>query len=338
MEDSRWLHINEPGWEKELRRVGEELAQELFSQSTPANLQFWKDFQRAILAAGGIENLRIRFIVQDDFHPIALEALKERGEEYLMLQAPVYRREEVMPTLSPFDSRCLFSDQAPSREPLNFLLIQAQISTSYIFQEGDLKDVPLSSLDCLEDEIQSIEKSLYDLKAKGELIGEVRVLKPNDSDQDCLFSQAVYQVLKENRWHVVHYGGHTYDDPNHKTGYVFFPTHSTLSPIEPVKIDLFALWLKHAHTQFLFLSSCKSAEQDFIYRLSREGIPSIMGFLWKVEDSKASEYAKCFYKYLLGGKKKSLEYACLQAKKEMHAKYRDNPIWAAPVLITQVGI
>ena len=95
---------------------------------------------------------------------------------------------------------------------------------------------------------------------------------------------------------------------------------------------------KAAKTRFIFLSSCRSAEQDFIYHLAKEGIPAVMGFLWKVDDAKAKEYADTFYSRLFGGNERSLEYACLEAKREMHARYEDNPIWASPVLLMQVGL
>ena len=63
-----------------------------------------------------------------------------------------------------------------------------------------------------------------------------------------------------------------------------------------------------------------------------------MGFLWNVSDPKAREFAESFYDKLLAGKERSLEYACLAAKQEMHAKYENNPIWASPVLVMQVGV
>ena len=94
--------------------------------------------------------------------------------------------------------------------------------------------------------------------------------------------------------------------------------------------------MKRSDTRFVFLSSCKSAKHDFIYHLAKHGIPAIMGFLWKVNDEKAKGYADSFYGHLLSDEERSPEYACLEAKREMHAKYEDDPIWASPVLVMQV--
>ena len=164
----------------------------------------------------------------------------------------------------------------------------------------------------------------------------MRVIRPNTVPDGQSFIDEVEHTLKDT-WHVVHYAGHTLYEPEHRTGYVFFPG-SDLRPVEPVKIDLFALWLGRSHTRFVFLSSCKSAEHDFIYHLAKVGIPAIMGFLWKVDDERAKGYADSFYGHLFGDKERSLEYAFLEAKQEMYAKYEDDPIWASPVLVMQVGL
>jgi len=95
--------------------------------------------------------------------------------------------------------------------------------------------------------------------------------------------------------------------------------------------------LEEADTRFVFLSSCASAGQDFIYQLAKERVPAIMGFLWKVKDAPAREYATSFYQCLLEGQQNSLEYACLGAKKLMYARYRGDPIWASAVLVMQVS-
>lgn len=57
-----------------------------------------------------------------------------------------------------------------------------------------------------------------------------------------------------------------------------------------------------------------------------------------MNDPKAKEYAESFYKHLFGEKERSLEYACLEAKKEMFAKYKNSPIWASGVLVMRVGV
>jgi len=52
----------------------------------------------------------------------------------------------------------------------------------------------------------------------------------------------------------------------------------------------------------------------------------------------AFQYTQEFYRELLAGKKRSLEYAFLNARKKIYAMYKDNPIWAAPVLVVQIPL
>ncbi|MGD8208058.1 MAG: response regulator, partial [Thiohalocapsa sp.] len=89
---SRRVHIDEPEWEEELREIGEDLAYQLFLQRTPDNLQFLEDFNQKVGEVKGVDNIRIRFVVDSKLHPIAFEALKRKGQDYLMLRTPIYRR------------------------------------------------------------------------------------------------------------------------------------------------------------------------------------------------------------------------------------------------------
>src|SRR5208337_4295337 len=107
--------------------------------------------------------------------------------------------------------------------------------------------------------------------------------------------------------------------------------------VKPIKIDVFASWLQRAKARFIYLSSCKSAGHDFIYHLAKEGVPAILGFLWKVEDERAHEFADKFYQFLFDDPL-SLEHACFKARTEMHKEREDSSIWASPVLVMQVAV
>src|SRR5262249_49122655 len=142
-------------------------------------------------------------------------------------------------------------------------------------------------------------------------------------------------VLHTDKWHVLHYAGHSYYHIQHKVGeevgYLFYPCDNGL---EPERVDVLAYWLGEADTRFVFLSSCEGGQQDFIHHLSKVGVPGIMGFRSNVNDPNATAYAGSFYKHLFS--KKSLEYACFEAKKEMRAIHTHKPIWAIAVLVMQV--
>ena len=168
-----------------------------------------------------------------------------------------------------------------------------------------------------------------------ELKDVIRVDVPANGSLKALVQET---LQKAGNWHVVHYAGHTHYDAQNQMGYVFFPCAGEINNIEPVRIAQFALWLEMADTRFVFLSSCKSAGQDFIYQLAKGRVPAIMGFLWEVGDAPAREYATSFYQCLLEGQQDLLEYACLAAKKQVHANYPASPIWASPVLVMQVSV
>ena len=73
----------------------------------------------------GIENIRVRFKVEDTLHPIAVEALKRRevDQEAWMLRTAVYRCQAPQPR-----GRCgLFQDEQTRERPINFLFIQADV-------------------------------------------------------------------------------------------------------------------------------------------------------------------------------------------------------------------
>lgn len=335
VEKSRRVPKDTETWKSELTEVGEELADELF-QPTPTNLLFRDEFNRWE-GKVGIQNIRVRFTVQDTLHPIVVEALKQsENSDYWMLQTAVYRGQKPQRNGSA-EPHGLFQDEETAEGPLNFLIVQADLPYRDIVSEGEI-DVTLDPLPNVAAEVAAVESLLKDLKAQQKPIGEVRVIATRGLPAGASLKDLVEDLLRNGgtHWHILHYAGHTYYDAAHETGYLFFPGAN--GKYEPVKIDLFAWWLKSADTRFVFLSSCEGAQQDFIYHLAKERVPAIMGFLWNVSDPKAREFAESFYDKLLGGKERSLEYACLAAKQEMHAKYENNPIWASPVLVMQVGV
>lgn len=333
---SRRVHIDEPEWEEDLREIGEELAEQLFLQRTPDNLRFLEEFNQKVGEVKGIDNIRIRFVVDSELHPIAFEALKRKGQDYLMLSTPIYRRIDNRSDILCLNPQQLFQDDESRQRPVNVLIIEANVPPGSYVNDDELGlHLPLEPLDQLEQEVNQLTTRLETFKKNGGRVGKVKVIREEDVPPDRSFAKCVEATLREGHWHIVHYGGHTHYDPKNSTGYVFFPG-SGIQAVEPITIDLFAMWLRSS-TRFVFLSSCTSAEEAFMFRLVKEGVPAILGFLWKVEDKMAREFAMCFYDRLFQAGGQSLEYACLQAKKEMHAVHVNNPIWAAPVLVVQAN-
>jgi CheY-like chemotaxis protein len=348
------VHVKDPGWEYELKDVGETLSELLFYK-TPKNIQFYGALREWMGKIGGIENMAVRFTVDDTLHSLVVEAIKQAESNYWMLQTAIYRGLEP-PSGTPGIARSgLFTDEATRTGPLNILIIAADLADG-ASTTVDGHTISLAPLKNLAGEVGDIVELLAKLKGgEGYRIGEVRVLAPKelaaeqatpaaardgtsiDVAADGSMKGLVESALRQGTWHIIHYAGHTYYDDKKSAGYVFFPHSGGLDDVEPVNISEFALWLEYADTRFVYLSSCSSANQDFIYQLARMRIPAVMGFLWEVNDELAREHAKTFYRCLFFGQENSLEHACLEAKKEMHARHSDDPIWASSVLVIQVS-
>jgi CHAT domain-containing protein len=322
-------------WQRQLQRLSEELTQELFER-TPLNRRFLQELSEWV-GHVGIENIRVRFAVDSGIYPMPVEAFKQSGDaDYWMLKTVVYRRQEQGPKGEDLETRGLFQDEQTRERPLNVLIIQAEVPREVLVKTPEL-DLTLPPLPALAKEVARVTKQLSDLKARtAHTIGEVRVFDRSTVAAGQTFRETLEAVLKEKPWHLVHYAGHTHFDDANQAGYLFFPLGDY--ELEPRKIDLFAWALRGADTRFVFLSSCRGGQQDFIYHLSKVGVPAIMGFLVDVRDDEAAAFARSFYEHLFNGKEKSLEYACLEARREMHATFPDSPIWASPVLVMRLGV
>lgn len=312
---SKVLVNEDDEWEMDLRDIGETLGKEIFQ----SNYQFSKKFFEFLGRVGGRKNANIRFVIEKHAHPIMLEALKEAGERYWMLDAPIYRRVK-----EPTNRFALFQDPETRAGPINCLIIEADIGNAMVPELGKklgpLENVPIEVGELCEFLGRPENKERFH-------IGEVRVLK--EGEGQTTFKDLVRNTLAEGKWHIVHYAGHSYFDKRQQTGYVFFPGQR----IAAVKAEEFANWLNDSDVRFLYLSSCHSSEEDFVFSLANNMVPAIVGFRWDIEDRMAAEYTRCFYSQLF--EKKSLEYAFLEARRQMHARHREHPIWASPVLVVQ---
>jgi hypothetical protein len=337
MEDSREC----PQWLDELKDVGESLWRELCNDYS----KFKNDFNTHVQEVNGIENTRIRFLmrmvdrkededlarVSEQMQAVVLEALMDDQQKFLMLQAPIYR--DI--SLSNFEGEFPLFDRRVEEEAINCLIIEADASTDsdtkvYLKkprkkpQEIELKE--LRHIKGTTGESRLLENYLKKNAPQG-MIGIVTRLAQELVPENTTFTDWVFQVLeKDGPWHLVHYAGHSLVDDD-GDGYVFFPGPNIP---KPVKIPTFSRYLRDAEARFLYLSSCQSSKDDFVFQLASQGVPAILGFRWSIVDDKAKEFALKFYEHLF--KYRSLDQAFLEARRYIH-KYKDNRIWAAPMLI-----
>lgn len=334
-----------PRWQEELKAVGESLRCEICE----GEQKFKSDFKNLLKEVKNkIHNTRIRFKLnvgtrdvkdskkvkdpRDEYsevlQAVVLEALLDDQKKFLMLHAPIFRRLDVSRLEDKDDEESqyrypLFYKQARA-EALNCLIIEADTSgiVSIEQKHGQVRE-NLKHLTHLGEESEGLQKFLQKRH-------KVLRLSKDRLPENLSFKDWVANILEEQGpWHLVHYAGHSLYTED-KTGYVFFPGENYA---EPMNIADFSKLLRLAQARFLYLSSCQSSEDDFVFQLANRGIPAILGFRWEIDDDKAEKYALKFYEYLF--KYRSLEQAFLEARTYAYRKYKKNRIWASPLLILQ---
>ncbi|MFC1604290.1 CHAT domain-containing protein [Planctomycetota bacterium] len=311
-----------PNWEKELHGIGYELYTQ-FSQSS----DFEADMTDAINRCGGPENVRICFVLDKEVNPVVVEALLDRRDKYYMLCSPIYRTIPIDMLRTP-----LFKDSETRDNPINCLIIEADTSGTVLdIKDSQGKELKLEHLENVSVESKKIRKYLNKNKAEF-TIGKIGYL--TDSSRKKSYLDKLENTLKDGPWHIVHFAGHSYYDKANDTGYIFIP--GPTGP-EAVKAEEFALKLRKAYTRFLYLSSCKSSGADFVYELAEKQVPSVLGFRWDIKDDEAAEHATLFYENMFEGEK-SLEYAFLRTRQQMHDRHKDQQIWCAAVLVIETKL
>jgi hypothetical protein len=318
-----------PDWEDHLKSIGEMLTKKLFLDTYPLARSYWK--------LGGKAKIEICFDVARSVHPVILEAFIDpdsyfKSPHFWMLKAPMYRRlRNEMPT----DRRPLFQGPREHQPRINCLIIESPeggLVPEVMDSSGDA--LSLANLPNAAREAESLETYLT---LKKEEFGLGKVLRLSSSGlQGENFRTKVYGELtrKDITYHLVHYAGHCHYDDNAKKGYVFFPEDGFLAPVELAE---FSLWL--SRTQFVYLSACRSSEEEVVFELTNNHVPSAIGFRWEIDDDAAAAYTSLFYEKLFEGGHRSLEYAFLDARQAMSAnkQYEKKRIWAAPMLIMQLN-
>ena len=313
-----------PLWKEALEDIGDDLMKEIFRSK-----EAYAIFRGLRSKVGGLKNISIRFYVNRSMHPLILEALNEDSgghRNFWMLKAPICRKYSV--GIDKLRFMPLFEDEETRKKRLNCLVIEADVSGW-----ADEIQKHLKPLDNIKKESATIQKLWKKFNGKRRL-GKIDVLHEDVS------ADAVQAKLEDGTvWHIVHFAGHSFyvpdkDDPTQGTGFLAMQKDKdSKTRIQSVDIRLFSNWLRKAKTRFIYLSSCESSNDDFVYELASNSIPAVLGFRWDLDDPKAAEHVKHFYKHLFAIK--SLEYAFLHTRQDMHGQYKEHNIWAAPMLMMQ---
>jgi hypothetical protein len=312
--------VTRKGWEVEMSEIGSGLFDLLFLKSEP-NRRLFNKFVKRRERVGGLPKTRVRITLNDDTHPMFVEALKDIDDPaFWMLNAPVFRRHDSAGARYP-----LFKDGASREGPINCLVITADP------QAGNIPDgewthgfAPLGEI---EDEAKDIVAILE--KARG-AHGEGRVKHLSLADVDTNPVDKVNKILSECPWHLVHFAGHGMISAGGDAGLVLAPERGGV-------IRIADLASKLVGTQFLFLNSCRSADSYFVTKAVEHLVPAVLGFRWSVSDVGGANFAREFYKALFDpAVNRYLEYAFMRARKAIHKKNPGDPTWASPVLVMQL--
>ncbi|MHC1767231.1 MAG: CHAT domain-containing protein [Verrucomicrobiia bacterium] len=296
--------IGEEARRKTLRLVGRLLKQQIFVN----NFEFTRRFYELEGRLGVSENIKIEFIVPETAYPIMLEAvLRDDPEGYWMLDAPVYRR-------CPSTERTpLFGSDRETRKLLHCLIIEADVQ-GLANVRG--KDLFLRRMTNVSPEADFLFRYLQTNK---EEFGIERLELIREARSELSFLETIHAASDGKGWDIVHYAGHSYYDES-TGGFFFLPGRFP----EVVSAEYFSYEL--GRPRFIYLSSSSSS---WFAKYNLGG--ALVGFQWEIEDARAFEFSKAFYQALFGVR--SLEYAVLQARREMYARLPESLIWAAPVLV-----
>jgi len=312
--DSRLIKKINP-WECEFQKIGKTLVEEIFRN----NYIFAKHFYRIETKIGDREKIKFRFHTKRPLHPLLLEAMFEEEEnQYWMLRSPIYRKLNVSG-----EYQKMVFNQADRSEEINCLIIESDAS-------GDLPKLKTSFQKLNNITIES--SHLYELLNNNRELYHVDKIEVIDNqDASVSFVDKVKDKLCNNHWHLVHFAGHSYYDSQSQKGWVIFPDKN--HPIAR-EIKEFGQWLRIAKTQLVFLSSCNSSSEYFVFELANNGVPAIIGFRWDLDDLRAAEYTNKFYNHIFI-EKDMLEHAFLKTRQEMYRDHRRDRIWASPMLVMQ---
>jgi hypothetical protein len=331
-------------WHAEYRKLGERVARLLWGSQS-----FREYYYRGDGWAEG--NIRVRFNLEEPWFDGLWEAISaEREDRNLILDNTLARRaipqnklEEVGGTAAQIDT---------DDGTLNILVIQSEVTHNSVPQGPD---DPLwrkywasykGTLPMLPHLAQEVA-ALRDLETSRRRSGSSAKLQVNvdvlpkrapPPGQKWSLADKVEKYLgnESRRYDIVHFAGHALfaDGPvkDDERGYLVF---SGFPHPEAVPIARVASWLKHAGTQLVYLSCCRSSAASAALEFARYDIPMAIGFHWDLDDSKAPVFAKRFYQELLDAKLKVCPAISRARRKLFEHHDRGDPIWASPVLIAQ---
>jgi hypothetical protein len=340
---------------------------EMIGQKTREILNFHEATKRAIInlihRVNGVKNIWIQFRVPYRNMPsIPFEAIlqcdrfdeQEQDSEssFQLVHSPVYR---VVgdPSAPESELRAPFLSGLHKGVSKKISCLVIDASTSGPVDRRIDSGLP-ASLDKISEygarEIDIVSTQFSEMSQQGVVIEIGSISFESDAERQDPVG-ALSDKIASSKWDIIHFSGHSYfkagANPDQDDGYIFLPGKRAAIPVNIIQV---ADWFNRAN--LVFMSSCQSAEPAFVNALAERGIPTIIGFRWKVSSIGATQFAGLFYYNLFHGEKTGdIEPAFVEAQRSLMdpSKYPlpssfsdealwskpDERAWASPMLVMQ---
>lgn len=277
---------------------------------------------RAFLMAQSHDHLlALHFESPRDFLRLPLELIRSKEpDEYLALQYPI--------------ARFIFG-AVPKRPPLSPRWLATMDKLRVLIIATNTYP-PIDGVDAEAIELRDI------ISRHVRLPTEVTLLATHQATYD-----RVKQELQKDCYDIIHYAGHSHHDIDSpgKSALYFWEREAKHGERVELTVDEMKLLLEHSRARLIYLSSCSGAassdqsellDDDFLGvadGLIHAGVPSVLGFRWRVSDAGARKMARVFYEFLLDTG--SPEIALWRARRELATADKNDLTWLSPILIHQ---
>lgn len=155
------------------------------------------------------------------------------------------------------------------------------------------------------------------------------------------------ELLKSNKYDVVHYSGHAMYCENPENSSMFFCQAGRSPSVVAEKLTTNQLnyAVRNTRLKLFYLSCCEGAKAGTSDALLNNnflgianalligGVPSVLSMRWPLNDTTAIHLARLFYRELLSGS--PMELALSRARRQLESSHPEDYSWLSPVLVVQ---
>jgi hypothetical protein len=333
------------GWARRFHNDGTLLFNELVISSLGRG--FFSYLERA---AGGLEKLAFRFRVDDAaLYSTPYEAAVRTSEQplngndndfaehpFVLVKAPIARRVKSINVRTG-------SIQAGVPHPARLLFIRSQVGENPA-DETDSDTLEVEEVDQVDGrtrirhvefrKLENIDLELEHLKALDHSTFSMEVLDLS-KNLGAAGARAALMTKLTEPFDVVHFAGHSFTTKGALTLLVL-PGEQP-GEAEGLDVQTFAEGVAASGARLVYLSSCQGSSANTVASLGQRGVPHVVGFRWDVEDDRAADFARSFYKDLFDAGTGTISGAFRVACSSVYRPDRieASPIWASPILASR---